>query len=114
MTAEQRAAKVLAEHRFMSSRPWPDGSKPEAPDWNPGCTCGAALYYFEHEAHVTAALAAAGYPRDDREGETVTEWGGVCDDPMRPGPALTEEQARQARDWKTALSPVTPDGGEQS
>jgi hypothetical protein len=45
-------ADLIRAHRFQSSRPWPDGSKPEAPDWNPGCSCGEAMYYFEHDLHL--------------------------------------------------------------
>lgn len=49
---------LLAEHRHKSARPRPDGSRPQAPDWNPGCTCGEPMYYFEHAAHVAAAVRA--------------------------------------------------------
>ena len=52
-------ADVVRAHVFLSSRVWPDGSEPVAPNWNPGCTCGASHYYFEHDLHVADALLAA-------------------------------------------------------
>lgn len=52
---------VLSDHQFQSSRTWPDGSKPVAPDWNPGCSCGHSHYYFEHSRHLAEVVIAAGY-----------------------------------------------------
>jgi hypothetical protein len=56
-----RMADLIRAHGFLSSRPWPDGSQPTAPNWNPGCRCGAALYFFEHDQHVAEVLFAAGF-----------------------------------------------------
>lgn len=53
-------ADVIRAHQFLSSRAWPDGSDPVGPEWNPGCTCGASHYYFEHDLHVADALLASG------------------------------------------------------
>jgi hypothetical protein len=49
--------KLFAKHQFQSSRTWPDGTKPTGPDWNPGCTCGASHYYFEHPRHLAEVTA---------------------------------------------------------
>lgn len=64
-------------HQFQSSRPWPDGSQPTAPNWNPGCACGASHYYFEHPRHlaeVTAEYVSLGPPVADLDPDDVRVW----------------------------------------
>jgi hypothetical protein len=81
-------------------------------------------------------LSAAGCLRDDREGETVTEWGVMLDgriastrehrrwnesmsldeavDRWYPGAHVVTRQRTRFPDVVTDWSPVTPDGGDQS
>lgn len=66
-------AEILRRHIFHASRPWPDGSQPTAPNWNPGCTCGVGLYFFEHDLHLADVLIAAGYARGIPPGLGDTE-----------------------------------------
>ena len=70
---------LFAKHQFQSSRKWPDGTTPTAPNWNPGCTCGASHYYFEHSRHLaelTAEYFAAILDTPGVEVETMTMYVG--------------------------------------
>lgn len=55
--------QVIRGHLYHSSRRWPDGTEPTAPNWNPGCSCGEGMYFFEHQRHVAEVLLAAGYSK---------------------------------------------------
>ena len=81
MSAE-RAAEVLAEHYGAGADLTTPRQYTARGGWNISCTCGVGIgetgdddIEQRHNAHVAAALSAAGCLRDDREGETVTEWG---------------------------------------
>lgn len=63
---------LLRKHYFMSSRPWPDGSQPSAPNWNPGCSCGEGMYFFEHADHVANVIIKDGW-KNSRYEETDTD-----------------------------------------
>jgi hypothetical protein len=52
---------VLSQHQFQGTRPWPDGTRANAPNWNPGCTCGHSHYSFQHTRHLAEVIYAAGY-----------------------------------------------------
>lgn len=54
---------VIRGHYHLPSRPWPDGTPPTAPDWNPGCFCGEAMYFFDHAAHLADVILAEGWSR---------------------------------------------------
>ena len=49
-------AELVRMHRFESSRFNDDGSEPEAPNWNPGCSCGEGMYYFEWDEHLASVM----------------------------------------------------------
>ena len=57
---------LIREHYFRSSRPWPDGTEPTAPNWNPGCSCGEGMYFFEWDKHLADVLLGAGYAKRDQ------------------------------------------------
>ncbi len=85
MTREERRAwlaataprhdlmQVIRSHIFRSSRPWPDGTAPTAPNWNPGCSCGEGMYFSQWDGHLADVLLAAGYAK--AHGEPVADGG---------------------------------------
>ena len=52
-------ARIIQSHVFRASRPWPDGTQPTAPDWNPGCSCGEGMYWSQWDLHVADQILAA-------------------------------------------------------
>lgn len=57
-------AELIRAHQFSSSRPWPDGTRPTAPNWNPGCKCSdEIIYFFQHDDHLAEVILAAGWKR---------------------------------------------------
>lgn len=52
---------LMRKHYFLSSRPYEDGTAPSAPDWNPGCSCGEGMYFFEHGGHVATVIINDGW-----------------------------------------------------
>lgn len=48
--------RLFSKHQHQASRKWPDGTEPSAPNWNPGCSCGASHYYFEHSRHLAEVV----------------------------------------------------------
>ena len=78
MTREGRSARhdlaaVIRSHVFQPSRPWPDGTWPVGPDWNPGCSCGEGMYFFQWDLHLAEVISDHQQPSSPVQGAEVND-----------------------------------------